>query len=59
VEWAARAADRVALMSEGAIYAEGAPRAVLTDSLVFATQVNKLLGKGWLLPDEVPLPSSG
>jgi energy-coupling factor transport system ATP-binding protein len=57
VEWAARAADRVALMSEGAIYAEGAPRAVLTDSLVFATQVNKLLGKGWLLPDEVPLPS--
>ena len=57
VEWAARAADRVALMSEGAVYAEGAPRAVLTDSLVFATQVNKLLGKGWLLPEEVPLPS--
>jgi len=57
VEWAARVADRVALMSDGEIYVEGVPRTVLSDSLVFATQVNKLLGKGWLLPDEVPLPS--
>jgi hypothetical protein len=28
---------------------------VLSDSLVFATQINKLLGDGWLLPEEVPV----
>jgi len=56
VEWAARAADRVALMSDGEIYADGPPRAVLSDSLVFATQINKLLGHGWLVPEEVPIP---
>jgi len=42
VEWAARVADRVALMSNGEVYAEGSPRSILSDSLVFATQVNKL-----------------
>jgi energy-coupling factor transport system ATP-binding protein len=55
VEWAARTADRVLLMAEGEIYADGAPGAVLSDSLVFATQISKLVGGGWLLPDEVPI----
>lgn len=55
VEWAARTADRVLLMAEGEIYADGPPAAVLSDSLVFATQISKLVGGGWLLPDEVPL----
>ena len=55
VEWAARFAQRVLLLGEGELYADGSPREVLTDSLVFSTQVNKLLGKGWLLPEEVPL----
>jgi energy-coupling factor transport system ATP-binding protein len=55
VEWAARIADRVALIAEGEVYADGPPRQVLSDSLTFSTQVNKLLGKGWLLVDEVPL----
>jgi energy-coupling factor transport system ATP-binding protein len=55
VEWAARTADRVLMMADGEIYADGAPRSVLSDSLVFATQVNKLLGGGWMLPEEVPL----
>jgi energy-coupling factor transport system ATP-binding protein len=55
VEWAARTADRVLLMAEGAIYADGPPGAVLSDSLVFATQISKLVGGGWLLPDEVPV----
>ena len=55
VEWAARTANRVLLMAEGEIYADGPPRAVLSDSLVFATQINKLLGRGWLLPEEVPV----
>jgi ABC-type cobalamin/Fe3+-siderophores transport system ATPase subunit len=56
VEWAARSAQRVLLLGDGELYADGIPREVLTDSLVFSTQVNKLLGKGWLLPEEVPLP---
>jgi energy-coupling factor transport system ATP-binding protein len=55
VEWAARIADRVLMVADGEIYAEGPPREVLSDSLVFSTQVNKLLGAGWLLPEDVPV----
>ncbi len=55
VEWAARTADRILLMADGEIYADGPPAAVLSDSLVFATQISKLVGGGWLLPEEVPL----
>ncbi|HSO93610.1 MAG TPA: ATP-binding cassette domain-containing protein [Candidatus Dormibacteraeota bacterium] len=55
VEWAARTAARVLLMADGEIYADGPPRAVLSESLVFSTQINKLLGNGWLLPEEVPV----
>jgi energy-coupling factor transport system ATP-binding protein len=55
VEWAARTADRVLLMADGEIYADGAPGTVLSDSLVFATQISKLVGGGWLLPEEVPV----
>ncbi|HEY8738864.1 MAG TPA: ATP-binding cassette domain-containing protein [Candidatus Dormibacteraeota bacterium] len=55
VEWAARTAGRVLLMADGEIYADGPPRVVLSDSLVFSTQVNKLIGRGWLLPEEVPV----
>jgi len=55
VEWAARTADRVLLMADGEIYADGPPRGVLSDSLVFSTQINKLLGGQWLLPEEVPV----
>jgi energy-coupling factor transport system ATP-binding protein len=55
VEWVARTADRVLMMADGEIYADGPPRRVLSDSLVFATQINKLLGGGWLLPEEVPI----
>jgi len=55
VEWAARTADRILLIAEGEIYADGPPGAVLSDSLVFATQISKLVGGGWLLPEQVPL----
>jgi energy-coupling factor transport system ATP-binding protein len=55
VEWAARTAGRVLLMADGELYADGTTRSVLSDSLVFATQINKLVGRGWLLPEEVPL----
>jgi energy-coupling factor transport system ATP-binding protein len=55
VEWAARTADRVLLMADGEVYADGPPGSVLSDSLVFATQISKLVGGGWLLPEEVPI----
>ena len=55
VEWAARTANRVLLLAEGEIYADGPPGDVLSGSLVFATQISKLVGGGWLLPDEVPV----
>src|SRR5205823_873668 len=35
VEWAARTADRILLIADGEIYADGPPAAVLSDSLVF------------------------
>jgi energy-coupling factor transport system ATP-binding protein len=55
VEWAARTVGRVLLMADGEIYADGPPASVLSDSLVFATQISKLVGGGWLLPEEVPV----
>lgn len=42
VELAARCADRVVLMGAGEIVVEGPTRQVMTGSLVFASQVNKL-----------------
>lgn len=58
VEWAARVADRAWLIADGEIYAEGPPRAVLSESLVFSTQINKLFGAGWLLAEDIPVGMS-
>jgi len=56
VELAAAVADRVALMSQGELIAEGSPAAVLADSPLFAPQVARLFpGSGWLTVDDVPL----
>lgn len=43
VELVAHCADRVIIMGEGQIVVDGAVRKVMTSSLVFASQVNKLL----------------
>jgi len=42
VELVAQCADRVVLMAEGEVVVDGPARQVMADSLVFATQVNKL-----------------
>jgi energy-coupling factor transport system ATP-binding protein len=42
VELVAQCADRVVLMAEGEVVVDGPTRQVMSDSLVFATQVNKL-----------------
>ena len=44
VELAARCADRVILLADGEVIADGPARSILTDSLVFTTQANKLVG---------------
>ena len=44
VELVAECATRVVLLGEGEIVADGSPRDVLSGSLTFATQINKLFG---------------
>jgi energy-coupling factor transporter ATP-binding protein EcfA2 len=54
VELAAAIADRVVLMSQGEIIAQGAPNAVLGASPLFAPQIARLFpGTGWLTPEDV------
>jgi energy-coupling factor transport system ATP-binding protein len=53
VELAGSCADRVLLLAEGRVVVEGPARDVLTETLTFSTQVNKLLGGRFLTPDDV------
>ena len=50
---AGRCADRVLLLSEGRVVVDGPARSVLTESLTFSTQVNKLVGGSYLTPEDV------
>ncbi len=43
VELAAAAADRVVILGDGEIVVDGDTREVMTHSMVFASQINKLL----------------
>jgi energy-coupling factor transport system ATP-binding protein len=52
VELVAEWADRVILLGDGEIVADGSPRELLAGSLTFATQVNKLLGGSALTVDD-------
>jgi energy-coupling factor transport system ATP-binding protein len=53
VEMVAGAANRVVLLGDGSVVADGPPAEVLSNSLTFSTQVNKVLGGAWLTVDEV------
>jgi energy-coupling factor transport system ATP-binding protein len=53
VELVAAVATRVLLLGDGRIVADGGPRAVLSGSLTFATQINKLYGDGFLTVEDV------
>lgn len=54
VELAAALADRVVLMSQGQVIAEGAPATVLGASPLFAPQIARLFpGTGWLTAEDV------
>lgn len=54
VEFVARTADRVVVMAQGEIVADGATGEVVVSSPVFAPQVAKVLGpRAWLTVEQV------
>ena len=53
VELAAAAATRVVMLAGGELIADGDPAVVLGDSTVFAPQMTRVFGAGWLTPDQV------
>jgi len=53
VELVAECAQRVVLLAEGRVVAEGPARDVLTESVTFSTQVNKLFGGSYLTVEDV------
>jgi energy-coupling factor transport system ATP-binding protein len=53
VELAAEIASRVIILAGGEIIADGPPGETLGDSPVFAPQMARVLGAGWLTPEQV------
>ena len=53
VELAAAVATRVVMLAGGEVIADGDPAAVLGDSHVFAPQMTRAFGPGWLTPEQV------
>jgi energy-coupling factor transport system ATP-binding protein len=54
VELAAQVADRVVLLENGLVSADGKPQEVLANSTTFAPQVAKIFpGRGWLTVKDV------
>ena len=53
VELAAAVATRVVMLGAGEIVADGDPGSVLGDSYVFAPQMTRVFGPGWLTPEQV------
>ena len=53
VELAAAVATRVVMLAGGEVVADGDPAAVLGDSHVFAPQMTRAFGPGWLTPEQV------
>jgi energy-coupling factor transport system ATP-binding protein len=53
VELAASLATRVVILAAGEVVADGDPGEVLGDSSVFAPQMTRVFGPGWLTPEQV------
>ena len=53
VELAAAVATRVVMLAGGEVIADGDPGPVLGDSHVFAPQMTRVFGPGWLTPEQV------
>jgi energy-coupling factor transport system ATP-binding protein len=58
VELAAGLANRVVLLGQGEVVADGAPHEVLSGSMAFSTQINRLFGRGFLTLDDVDLTAA-
>lgn len=61
VEMVAELASRVVILAGGEVIADGSPSEVLGDSVVFAPQMTRVFGPGWLTVEQVvealdPLP---
>ena len=52
-ELAATIADRVLVMADGDLVADGSPEEILSTSTAFASQVARILGRGWLTVEQV------
>ncbi|MHB8377025.1 MAG: ABC transporter ATP-binding protein [Dehalococcoidia bacterium] len=59
VELAAAVADRVLLLAEGEVVADGPAAEVLSDSITFSTQANKLFGGGVLTVEDAIVAANG
>jgi energy-coupling factor transport system ATP-binding protein len=55
VELAAGLANRVVLLGQGEVIADGTPHEVLSGSMAFSTQINRLFGRGYLTLDDIDL----
>ena len=53
VELAAAVATRTVMLAGGEVIADGEPASVLGDSHVFAPQMTRVFGAGWLTPEQV------
>lgn len=53
VELAAEIASTVVMLGDGGVVASGSPDRVLTDSLSYSTQVNKVFGGSWLTLNQI------
>ena len=53
VELAAAVATRAVMIAEGEVIADGGTAEVLGDSAVFAPQMSRVFGPGWLTPQQV------
>lgn len=53
VEFVAEVATRVVMLAGGEAIADGPPAVVLGDSVVFAPQMTRVFGPGWLTVDQV------
>lgn len=53
VELVATCATRVVMLGNTGIVADGSPREVLSGSLTYTTQINKVFGETWLTVDDV------
>ena len=53
VELAAELATRVVMLASGEIIGDGSPKDILGDSVVFAPQMTRVFGAGWLTPGQV------